>query len=161
MSARRDWLAVALLLLLHFSLHPVWTRWPVAPDLVAASLLLGSFLLPWGRASVLGCLLGILEASISLGSLGLTMLLFSVTGSFASWLRRLVYSESRGLVLLFVFVGTWGLRAAAAPLMRAETSPEALLAYAPASAALTTLACWAMHRFVWIGAPRPATEGLR
>ena len=161
MRGRRAWLTVVVLLLLHFSLHPLWSRWPVGPDLVAAGLLLGSFLLRWGRASVLGCVLGVLEASIALGSLGITMLLFSLAGGIASWLHRLIYSESRRLVLVFVFVGTWVLRAVAASLTRGDASLEALLLHAPASAALTVATCWLIDRLAWIGARRSVAEGLR
>lgn len=161
MRDRRGWLTVVVLLLLHFSLHPVWSRWPAGPDLVAGGLLLGSFLLRWGRASVLGCVLGVLEASIALGSLGITMLLFSLAGGIASWLHRLIYSESRRLVLVFVFVGTWGLRAVAAPLMGGDVSPEGLLVHAPASAALTVAVCGIIDRLAWIGARRSVAEGVR
>ena len=110
---------------------------------------------------MLGCVLGVLEASIALGSLGITMLLFSLTGGLASSFRRLIYSESRHLVLVFVFAGTWVLRAVAAPLMRGDASVEALLVHAPASAALTTAACWIIDRIVWAGARRRVAEGLR
>ena len=161
MRDRRGWLAVVVLLLLHFALHPVWSGWPVGPDLVAGGLLLGSLLLPWGRAAVLGCVLGVLEASIALGSLGLTMLLFSLTGGIASWLRRLVYSESWLLMLVFVFVGTWVVRAAAAPLTRGDASVEVLLVQAPVSAALTVAACGIIDRLARVGVRRRVSEGLR
>lgn len=151
MTGRRGWLAVALLLVLHFSLHPIWSRWPVGPDLVAGGLLLGSFLLRWGRAAAFGCVVGLLEASISLGPLGPTMLLFSLFGCIGAWLRQLLYSESGTLVLGFVFAGTWVLRAVAPLMVRGEASVEAFLLYAPASAALTTVACWIVGRLVSAG----------
>ena len=151
MTGRRGWLAVFLLLILHFSLHPMWSRWPIGPDLVAGGLLLGSFLLRWGRAAAFGCVIGLLEASISLGPLGPTMFLFAVIGCIGAWLRQLLYSESGTLVLVFVFAGTWVLRACAPLLARGETSVEAFLVYAPASAALTTIVCWIVDRLASAG----------
>ena len=164
MRVRREWLTVLLLLLLHFALHPLWSRWPIGPDLLAGGLLLGSFLLRWGRAAVFGCLLGLLEASISLGPLGLTMFLFSIFACIGGWLRRIVYSDSDTFVVASMFLGTWALRASVALLVQGDASMGALLVNAPASAALTTVLCWLVYRFVSAepdASSRPVGEGLR
>lgn len=154
MSRGRRWIVVVLLLLLHFALHPLWSRWTVGPDLLAGGVLLGSFLLRWGRAAVLGGLLGLLEASISLGPLGLTMFLFAVFACLSSWLRHTLYSESGAFSLVFLFVGTWALHAAVSPLMQGEVSLGVFAVYGPVDAALTTAACWVVNRFVPAGRGR-------
>ncbi|WP_419161860.1 hypothetical protein [Candidatus Palauibacter sp.] len=148
MTAAGRWLVVALLLLAHFALHPLWSRWPVGLDLVAGGLFLGSLLLPWGRAAAFGGLIGLLEASISLGPLGPVILLFSLVGCLASWLRHLIYSDSSRFTAIFLFLGVWVLRIALTALVGGELSFASVLVYTPASAALTTAVCWVAERLV-------------
>ena len=59
MSPAGKWFVAALLLVLHFALHPLWSRWPVPPDLLAGGLILGSLQLRWGRAAGLRSALAI------------------------------------------------------------------------------------------------------
>lgn len=148
MSPAGQWFAAALLLVLHFALHPLWSRWPVAPDLVAGGLILGSMQLRWGRAAGFGCVIGLLEASISLGPMGLTMLLFSLAGALVGWVRRLIYSDSNMVTPVFIFFGTWLLRSAVAVFVVGDSSAGALLVQGIGSAALTTAACWVMEGLV-------------
>ena len=148
MSPAGKWFVAALLLLLHFALHPLWSRWPVAPDLVAGGLILGSLQLRWGRAAGFGCVIGLMEASISLGPLGLTMLLFSLTGALVGWVRHLIYSDSDRVTPVFVFFGTWLLRFAVAIIVVGDSSAGALLVDSVGSAALTAAGCWVAERLV-------------
>ncbi|MDE2721061.1 rod shape-determining protein MreD [Candidatus Palauibacter polyketidifaciens] len=148
MSPAGKWFVAALLLLLHFALHPLWSRWPVVPDLVAGGLILGSLQLRWGRAAGFGCVIGLMEASISLGPMGLTMLLFSLTGALVGWVRHLIYSDSDRVTPVFVFVGTWLLRSAVAIIVVGDWSAGALLVDSVGSAALTTAGCWVAERLV-------------
>ena len=148
MSPAGKWFVAALLLVLHFALHPLWSRWPVAPDLLAGGLILGSLQLRWGRAAGFGCVLGLMEASIALGPMGFAMLLFSLTGALVGWVRRLIYSDSDTVTPAFVFFGTAFLRSALAILVGGDASAGALLAYGVGSAALTTALCWVATRLV-------------
>ena len=148
MSPAGKWLVAVLLLVMHFALHPLWSRWPVGPDLVAGGLILGSMQLRWGRAAVFGCVIGLLEASISLGAMGLTMLLFSLTGALVGWVRHLIYSDSDRVTPAFVFLGTWFLRIAVTLFVAGDSSAGALLVYPIGSAALTMAVCWATGRLV-------------
>ena len=148
MSSAGKWFVAALLLLLHFALHPLWSRWPVAPDLVAGGLILGSLQLRWGRAAAFGCVIGVMEAAISLGPMGLTMLLFSLTGALVGWVRHLIYSNSDRVTPVFVFFGTWLVRSAVAIFVAGDWSAGALLVDGVGSAALTTAGCWVVARLV-------------
>jgi cell shape-determining protein MreD len=148
MSPAGRWFVAALLLLLHFALHPLWGRWPVAPDLVAGGLILGSLQLRWGRAAAFGCAIGLMEAAISLGPMGLTMLLFSLAGALVGWVRHLIYSDSDRVTPVFIFFGTWLLRVAVAIFVVGDWSAGALLVDGVGSAALTTAGCWVAARLV-------------
>ncbi|MCY3600143.1 MAG: rod shape-determining protein MreD [Gemmatimonadetes bacterium] len=148
MSPAGRWFVAALLLVLHFALHPLWSRWPIAPDLVAGGLILSSLQLRWGRAAGFGCVIGLLEASISLGPMGLTMLLFSLTGALVGWVRGLIYSDSDNATPVFVFFGTWVLRFAVTVFVVGDSSAGALLVHGAGSAALTTAVCWVAARLV-------------
>ncbi len=148
MSPAGKWFVAALLLVLHFALHPLWSRWPIAPDLVAGGLIMGSLQLRWGRAAGFGCVIGLMEAAISLGPMGLTMLLFSLTAALVGWARRLIYSDSGKVTPAFIFFGTWLLRLAVAIFVVGDWSAEALLVDGAGSAALTTAACWLTARLV-------------
>ena len=148
MSSATKWFIAALLLILHFALHPIWSRWPVGPDLLAGGLILGSMQLRWGRAAAFGSVIGLLEASISLGPMGRTMLFFSLTGALAGWVRHLIYADSDYVTPAFVFFGTWLVRLAVTIFVAGDPTVEALLVYAGGSAALTTMVCWSVDRLV-------------
>lgn len=148
MSAAMKWVIALLLLVVHFALHPVWSRWPIAPDLVAGGLVLGAMQLRWGRAAAFGSVIGLLEASISLGPMGLTMLLFSLVAALAGWVRHLVYADSDRITPAFVFAGTWFLRFAVTVFVTGGSTAGALLVHPIGSAALTTMVCWVAERLV-------------
>ncbi len=148
MSPARQWVIAVLLLVVHFALHPLWSRWPGGPDLLAGGLILGSMHLRWGRAAALGSVIGLLEASISLGSMGTTMLLFSLTGALAGWVRHWIYADSDRVTPAFVFVGTWLLRLSVAVVVAGEATVGALLIYPVGSAALTMAVYWVTERMI-------------
>lgn len=148
MSARGRWTVIVLLLLLHFGLHPVWSGWPAGPDLLAGGLLLGSLLLRSGKAAFLGFVLALLEASMSLGPLGPTMLVLTLAGFAGAWLRDVFDSDSGRFTPTFLFCGVWVLQFALTVVTGSNLSAESLLVHAPLSALLTAIACWATERLI-------------
>jgi hypothetical protein len=89
-----------------------------------------------------------MEAAISLGPMGPTMLLFSLTGALVGWVRHLIYSDSGRVTPVFVFFGTWLLRSAVAIFVVRDWSAGALLVDGIGSAALTAAACWLVAKLV-------------
>ncbi len=147
MRARTKWLMIAPLPLLHFTLHPVLSGWPGAPDLLVAGLLVGSLTLRWDQAALLGCTVGLLEASMSLEPAGPMMLLFAIAGLVGGLLRQLIYSDSDRVLVGFVFLGSWLILLVRLLFVGQGLHSAALFVEAPLSAALTTLASWLGRRF--------------
>ena len=150
MNSRAGWLAIVFILILHFSLHPWWARWSINLDLMAGALILGSLLLRPDRAAILGAVLGLLEASISLGDLGSSMLVFAATGFIGAWLSDLLYSDSPQFVPTFLFGGIWILQTALTLLTTGAAAVQSLLFYAPLSALLTALVFGVLARGIGI-----------
>ena len=150
MSSRGGWWAIVFLLILHFGLHPGWNEWPISLDLLAGAVLPGSLLLRPDQAAILGAVIGILEASISLGPLGPTMFILAAVGFSGAWLRDVLYSDSPQFVPTFLFVGVWTMQAALTLLTDGETSAGSLLLYAPISALLTAVMFWVAQHFLGI-----------
>jgi len=150
MNSRAGWLAIAFVLILHFILHPWWTRWPINLDLMAGALILGSLLLRPDRAALLGAVLGLLEASMSLGPLGPSMSVFAATGFMGAWLSDWLYSDSAQFVPTFLFGGIWILQTVLTLLTGGAASVQALLFYAPLSALLTALVFGVLARIIGI-----------
>ncbi len=148
MSATGRWVVIVLLLLLHFGLHPVWTSWPAGPDLIVGGMLLGSLLLRSGQAAVLGWVLGLLEASMSLGPLGPTMLVLALAAFAGAWLRDVFYSDSGQFVPTFLFCGVWMTQVLLTFIVGAPVSVESLLLHAPVSALLTAFVCLGTQRLI-------------
>lgn len=142
------WVVIGLLLAFHFGLHPVWSGWPAGPDLLAGGVLLGSLLLRSGQAAVLGFVLGLLEASMSLGPLGPTMLVLAAAGFAGAWLRDVFYSDSGRFGPTFLFVGVWTLQVALSLVAGIGLSAQSLLLWGPISALLTATVCWALDRLI-------------
>ena len=120
----------------------------MGPDLVAAGLVLGSMRLRWGRAGLFGCAIGVLEASMSLGPLGLTMLLFTLVGALAGWVRHLIYADADRVALAFVFVGAVILRVGVTAVVGGGATAATLLLHALAAGASTTVLYWCAVRLV-------------
>lgn len=148
MRSRRGWVVIGLLLTLHFALHPLWTGWPAGPDLLLGGLLLGSLGLRASRAALLGFILGLLEASMSLGPLGPTMLTLAGTGYAGSWLRDVFYSDSARFIPAFLVIGVWGVQTLLALVGGQGLTIESVLIFSPISAGLTAVLCWGGEKLV-------------
>ncbi|MFV1986642.1 MAG: hypothetical protein ACC682_05150 [Gemmatimonadota bacterium] len=148
MRSRHGWFVIGLLLLLHFAFHPSWTGWPLGPDLLVGGLLLGSLGLRASRAAVLGFTLGLLEASMSLGPLGPTMLILAAAGYAGSWMRDVFYSDSARFIPAFLVVGVWAVQTLLTLVGGHGITPEAILIFSPISAGLTAVVCWGTEKLV-------------
>ncbi|MDH3735064.1 MAG: rod shape-determining protein MreD [Gemmatimonadota bacterium] len=148
MRSRRGWVVIGLLLALHFALHPLWTGWPAGPDLLIGGLLLGSLGLRASRAALLGFILGLFEASMSLGPLGPTMLILAATGYAGSWLRDVFYSDSARFIPAFLVVGVWLVQTLLVLAGGAGLTLEGALIHSPISAGLTAVLCWGTEKLV-------------
>jgi cell shape-determining protein MreD len=139
---------VVLVLLLHFALHPVLSRWPAGPDLLAGGLLLGSLQLRAGQAAGFGFALGLLEASLALSGLGVLTLVFTLTGYVGARLRDLFYSDSARFVPTFLILGVLLIQWIVAALTAWPPQARFLLIYAPLAAVATAVVCWIGERIV-------------
>lgn len=148
MRVRRAWVVIGLLLLFHFALHPLWTSWPAGPDLLVGGLLLGSLGLRASHAAALGFVLGLLEASMSLGPLGPTMLILAGAGYAGSWLRDVFYSDSARFIPAFLVVGIWVVQTALSLTGGSELSLGGVLVFSPISAVVTAVVCWCSEKLV-------------
>jgi cell shape-determining protein MreD len=146
--SRRGWVVIGLLLFLHFALHPLWTGWPAGPDLLVGGLLLGSLGLRASRAAGLGFTLGALEASMSLGPLGPTMLILAATGYAGSWLRDVFYSDSARFIPAFLVVGVWVVQTLLTLVGGHGLELAPILIYSPISAGCTAVLCWGTEKLV-------------
>lgn len=142
------WVLVILVLLLHFALHPVLSRWPAGPDLLAAGLLLGSLQLRAGQAAGFGFALGLLEASMALSGLGTLIIVFTVTGYVGARLRDFFYSDSARFVPMFLVVGVLLIQWLVAALMTWPPEARFMLIHAPLAALTTAAVCWTGERVV-------------
>jgi len=147
MRSRRGWVVIGLLFVMHFALHPLWTGWPAGPDLLLGGLLLGSLGLRASRAAALGFTLGLLEASMSLGPLGSTMLIMAGAAYAGSWFRDVFYSDSARFIPVFLVVGVWVVQTALT-LVSGQGMLESILVFSPISACVTAAVCWGTERLV-------------
>lgn len=79
---------------------------------------------------------------MALEGLGLTMIVYTVTGYGAARARDLIFTDARIFLPLYLFAGTWLVQAAVTLGSGPPTPMTTLLALAPLSAALTTVVCW-------------------
>lgn len=142
------WVLVVLVLLLHFALHPLLSRWPAGPDLLAGGLLLGSLRLRAGHAAGFGFGLGLLEASMALSGLGTLMLVFTLAGYIGARLRDVFYSDSARFVPTFLVIGVLLIQWIVAVLVAWPPGAGFMLVYAPLAALSTAAVCWAGERVV-------------
>ena len=131
----RNALLLFVLVVLHFSLRPLFMEWPVAPDLLTAAVLLGSLSLRAGNAALLGFMLGLLEEAIALAG-GWTALLYTVAGFAGARFRDVIFADVRFFVPLYLFLGTWLIHVAIA-VLTASLDVTTGLVIAPADALLT------------------------
>lgn len=135
-------LLVGALWLLHFALRPALVEWTVAPDLLAGGLLLAALRFRPAGAAGLGCALGVLEGSMALGGLGVSMIVYTLAGYAGARSRQLVFTDARVFVPAYLFAGTWLVQVAISVASVAGPSPELWFFRAPVSALLTTIVCW-------------------
>lgn len=142
------WIAVVALACLHFLLRPVLTEWWAAPDLLAASLLVGTLHLRAAEASVLGFVLGALEGWMALSGAAPLAVVFAVAGFVGVRAWYLFFADVRFFLPLYLFVSAWILTAATAWLTSTATGAGFLLFRAGASALLTAAVCLPLERVV-------------
>lgn len=142
-AAVADVAVVTGLLIVHFTFHRFFVRWPVAPNLLVGALLLAALRLRSGHAAILGFGLGILEAAMGLEGMGSISLVLTAVGYLAARSRDLLFADARYYTPIYLFVGTW--LAELALMLAMPGGPGVLLALvlAPVSAALTALVCGA------------------
>lgn len=142
------WLAVGLLGCLHFLFRPILTSWWIAPDLLAASLLVGTLHLRAGQAAVLGFALGALEGWMALAGAAPLSVFFSVAGYVGVRAWDLFFADVRFFLPLYLMMGAWSLTVASAWLTSATMGTEFLLFRAGGSALLTAVVCLPLERLV-------------
>ncbi|HEX3159330.1 MAG TPA: rod shape-determining protein MreD [Gemmatimonadaceae bacterium] len=95
-----------LLLALHFSVRPLFPARFAVNFLVIALLLAAVRLRPAGGA-VVGFGLGLLVDSLAPGTFGAGMLVMTLLGFSASWLKAVFFADNIALNGFFIFAGTW------------------------------------------------------
>ncbi len=150
MRTSAEWVLVGLFILVHFSAHPLLATWPAGPDLLACGLLLGSLQLRAGPAAGFGFILGLLEASMALGGLGPTMVIFTLAGYAGARLRDLLYSDSARFIPSFLFIGIWVVQLLIAATTAWPPELRLLLVHAPLSAAGSALLYWLSRRAIGV-----------
>jgi hypothetical protein len=142
------WLAVGLLACLHFLLRPILTSWWIAPDLLVASLLVGTLHLRAGRAAVLGFSLGALEGWMALAGAAPLSVLFAVAGYVGVRAWDLFFADVGFFLPLYLLTGAWALTMASAWLTSATMGADFVLLRAGGSALLTAVICLPLERLV-------------
>lgn len=136
---------VALLILVHFTFHRFFERWPIAPNLLIGGLLLASLHLRSGHAALLGFALGLLEAAMGLEGMGTISLVLVVVAYLAARSRDLLFSDARFYTPIYLFVGTWVTEIGLLLAMRGGPDPLLALVLTPVSALSTALVCSAVE----------------
>ena len=136
---------VAGLILIHFTFHRFFARWPLAPNLLIGGLLLAALRLRSGHAAFLGFTLGILEAAMGLEGMGSISVVLTIAAYLAARSRDLLFADARYYTPIYLFVGTWVTELGLLLVMRG--GPDLLLALVltPVSAAATALVCGAVE----------------
>ena len=142
-----DVIVIVALLLIHFTFHRFFVRWPIAPNFLIGALLLAALRLRAGHAALLGFVLGILEAAMGLEGLGTISLVLVIVGYLAARSRDLLFADARYYIPIYLFVGTWLAEIGFVIAMRG--GPDLLLALVltPVSAAATALVCTVVESF--------------
>lgn len=142
------WIAIVILACLHLLLRPLLVSWWVAPDLLAASLLVGTLHLRAGRAAVLGFVLGALEGWMALSGAAPLAVVFAVGGFVGVRAWDLFFADVSFFLPVYLVVGAWTLTVATALLTSTTTGPDFLLLRSGASALLTAVVCLPVERSV-------------
>jgi rod shape-determining protein MreD len=98
---------VALLVLLHLTLHLAFGLGAEAPDLMTVAVLMAARRVRGAPAAALGCALGLLDDALSLTTFGASAVALSVLGYLAARSRDLFEGESLLYLLVYLFLGKW------------------------------------------------------
>lgn len=100
------WVFIALLVILHLTIHLAVgvTR---APDLMTVALLLGVRRLSGAQGAAFGLALGILHDSLSLLAFGVQAVVYVILGFLGARSRDIFFGDSFLFVVLYLFVGKW------------------------------------------------------
>ncbi|MDT8435145.1 MAG: hypothetical protein RRA92_00180 [Gemmatimonadota bacterium] len=128
-------LAAGLLVTIHFLLYPVWAGLAVGPNLLVGGLLLAALHLRAGHAGLLGFLLGLLEAGMTLDGLGSATLVLTLAGYGAARARDLLFADARFYAFVYLLAGTWVTDLA----LRATGSGDSSFAHAAGAAFVSAL----------------------
>lgn len=101
------WVFIALLVLLHFSLHLGLGLGASAPDLLTVAVLLAARRLRGAPAAGVGLGLGLLEDALSLSSFGAEAVTEAVLGFLGARSRDFFVGESAIFVGVYLFLGKW------------------------------------------------------
>jgi rod shape-determining protein MreD len=109
MASRRGrfWLFIALLVVLHFTLHLALGLGRAAPDLLTVAALLGARRLPGAGAALLGLVLGLLNDALSIVAFGATAVALTAVSYVGSRTRDMFEGESLLFGMVYLFVGKW------------------------------------------------------
>ncbi len=148
MRGAGSWAVIAILVVLHFAFHPLWSQWPAGPNLLLGGLLLGALMMRPARAAALGFGFGVLEASMSLGALGPTILVLALGGYVASWLRTVFYSDPARFTPPLLVFGVWGMEVTLMLVSGGGATALELVVYSALSAVGTAALCWTARKAV-------------
>ena len=101
------WLVIALLAVLHFTLHVGFSIALGAPDFLTIALLIAARGLRMGGAAALGAVFGFLEDSLSVLSFGANAVALAVVGAIASRTRDLFVGDSLLFGVSYLLLGKW------------------------------------------------------
>lgn len=149
--ARRGMLLAGVvggLLVLHFLLRPLFTGWPVSPDLLAGALLLATLRLRAGHAAALGFSLGLLEGAMALSGVGWLAVSYGLAAYAAVRSWELVFTDERSFLPVYLLAGVWLLDVLTVALTGGGLGWGFVLLRAPAEAVLTAVVCVPLGRLV-------------
>jgi rod shape-determining protein MreD len=104
----RVWATVALLVILHFTLHTGFGIGAGAPDLLVVALLVVAREVPMGAGAGIGLTFGLLEDAFSALAFGANAVAMTVIGTLATRTRDLFVGDSRFFLPTYFFLGKAG-----------------------------------------------------
>lgn len=134
--------AVAILVLLHFTLRPL-LGWRAPIDFLVIAALLAAVRLRPGMAAVLGLVLGFAADALTPSAFGCGALALSAVAFAASWMKAVFFADNLALSLLFFFAGKWtfdALYLVAERRVRGTELAMQLLLWSPLAATVTAVA---------------------